>query len=189
MCRFAPFRSRSNAVLGCALHARTADTNPGSTAPRGGPTRRSAGVGGGRSCRQAAALGGSLGARGGAPARHLADAAAPHGGPALPALAPFARARCGRLRLPVDGRVPAPGGSEAEATSEAAEAHAGHKVRVTFARPAGRSGSRPWRRARATASCCPATTKLIGTRVSESGARRTTASRAIFATRSSFVIA
>src|SRR6476469_5952710 len=43
------------------------------------------------------ALGGTLRARRGAQARHLADPAAPDGGPALPPIAPFTRAARDRL--------------------------------------------------------------------------------------------
>src|SRR5438067_591833 len=144
--KFQAFRSHRNAVLGCALHARTADTNPGCTAPRRAPARRPARFGRGRGRRQAPAHGRTLRARRGTPARHFADAAAPHGGPALPAVAPFTRPGGRRLWLSVVGRVPAAGRPETKAACEAAKAGAGHKVRVTFARPAGRSGSRQARR-------------------------------------------
>src|SRR5437870_113158 len=102
---FQAFRSPRNAVLGCALHARTADTNPGCTGPRRTPARGPARLGRGRGRRQAAAHRGALRARRGTPARYLADAAAPHGGPTLSAVAPFARAGCRRLWVPVVGRV------------------------------------------------------------------------------------
>src|SRR5437588_87453 len=90
---FEAFRSQRNAVLGCALHARTADTNPGCTAPRRAPARGPARLGGGRGRGQAPSHGGTLRASRGAPARHVTDAAAAYGGSALSALSPLAARR------------------------------------------------------------------------------------------------
>lgn len=71
---------------------------------RAGPARSTGGAGG-RGGPAAAARGRALRARRGAPARDLADAAPPDGRPALPAVAPLARAGRRRLRLPAVGRV------------------------------------------------------------------------------------
>ena len=179
-------------LLACA-RARAADTNPGSGDPRGAPASRPP-RGSGRGGRSApAADGGAVRASRGAALGHVADAASPHGRPALSSFASLALARRRGVRLPIAGRVRRAGRAQAEARrsvrAAAPQATRRQQVRVTFARPAGRSGSRPWRRASATASSCPATTKLIGTSVSESGARSTTAPLTRSAMRSSLVIA
>ena len=186
---FAHFADDRTAFYDGAPNARAADTNRGSAPGRGAAENGPAGPGRRRGRREAAPGGRAVGARRRAAPGNLADAASAHGGPALPALATLACAGRGRLRVPAHGGLRRARRAEAEAGPSAGPASGDQQVRVTFARPAGRSGSRPWRRARATASSCPTTTKLIGTSVSESGDRSSTAASARAATASSFVTA
>jgi len=138
---------------------RTADTNPGSTAAERAQRADPLAIRGGRSRRQAAALGRSFRARR-RRLGNLRDTAAAHGRSAVPASLRSLAASPPRTATGCRSRFQ-PQEAPSKSRREASKAGRGHKVRVTFA---GRRAApvAPWSRERATASSCPAPTKLIG---------------------------
>ncbi len=124
-------RGLAPALLSCPRAERT-DTNTGrSDASRRAAPSGSACRGRGRGRRTTAPRGRTFRARGGAQARHIADAASAHGGPALPPLASLAAAGGARVRLQAARRVRARGCSgKARGGGERDQAEAGCRASV-----------------------------------------------------------